>query len=262
MVSVSARHGPEQQQRRLVHGGARAADHQAPGRRRRHDAEAEEGQPAFDHDGGRDRERELHQHRPGDVRQDRAQQDARRRRAERAHRLDIVRGCAPTAPRHRRRARSPAGRGPTAPGSACRRRARAGSRPAARAGSAGSTARRPRCAPSSSSASPRNQPPMQAEQRCRRSPAMQRRGEGDERGWCARPRSGARARRGRTRRGRAGCAGAGAGEAPRRRPGGPGRAGRAAAPRARRGRSPRPARAAAAQERASCALARADRARA
>ncbi len=80
IVSVSAGARPEQQQRRLLHGGARAADHQAPGRRRRHDAEPEERQAAFDHDGGRDRERELHQQRSGDVRQDGARQDARRAR--------------------------------------------------------------------------------------------------------------------------------------------------------------------------------------
>ena len=135
---------PEQQQRRLVHGGARAADHQAPGRRRRHDAEPEERQPAFDHDRGRERERELHQQRSGDVRQDRARQDARRRGAERADRLDIVH-----AARRQDLAIGDAGEARRVEDrqhqdQRADARVPARSRPAGRAGSAGSTARRRR----------------------------------------------------------------------------------------------------------------------
>ena len=130
---------PQQQQRRLLHGGARAADHQAPGRRRRHHAEAEERQAALEHDGGGDRERELHQHGTGDVRQNVRNRMRAGRRAERAHRLDVVVVRARSASRRRRRGQSPAHRGSRARGSACRRRGRAASRPAAPAGSAEST---------------------------------------------------------------------------------------------------------------------------
>ena len=82
--------GPQQQQRRLGHGGARGPDHQPPGRRGRHDSQAQEGQAGFQHHGGRGGEAELHQHGAGDVGQDGATHDPHRPGAEGAHRLHIV----------------------------------------------------------------------------------------------------------------------------------------------------------------------------
>ena len=108
IVSVSTQARPEQQQRRLVHGGARAADHQAPGRRRRHDAEPEERQPALDHDR---RPRARARTAPAAARRCSAGSCAAgcaawRRRARAPPRHSPC--CAPTGPRHRRRGRSPA----------------------------------------------------------------------------------------------------------------------------------------------------------
>lgn len=84
------RAGPEQQERGLRHRRARPADHEPPGGFGRDHAEAEKGEPALQHHRCRDRERQLHQDRPGDVRQHRDEEDAQRTRAERANRLDVV----------------------------------------------------------------------------------------------------------------------------------------------------------------------------
>jgi hypothetical protein len=86
---------PQQQPGRLLHGGARATDHQPPGRRRRDYAETEKGQSTLQDHGGGNGQRELHQQRRSHVRQDRARENADGPRAQRFLRSDIVEaaGC-------------------------------------------------------------------------------------------------------------------------------------------------------------------------
>ena len=82
--------GPDQEERRDLHGAPGGADHQPPGRRRRHDTKAKKAEAALDHDRRGDDERHLHEQRRRHVGQDCPPEDAQGMRAHGPLRRDEV----------------------------------------------------------------------------------------------------------------------------------------------------------------------------